>query len=109
MKTFIAVLVAGLFSLSAHADIPVKNAEYAAQAKVAAKEIYDLNWGPSNASQFEVIAEEYLEDDVSVEGTYKVRVFIEENGERSDSGIDLNVYIYGNAVLEVKVDCRSCG
>jgi len=109
MKTFL-FLVALLLPQVSLADIPVQNAEYAAQAKVAAKAIYELNWGVIATNQFEVIEEkDYSADDISVEGTYKIRVFIQENGEKTDGGIDLNVYIFNNAVLEVKVDCRSCG
>jgi hypothetical protein len=103
------MLAAMMWSQVSLADIPVKNPEYAAQAKVAARAIYESNWGVVPANEFEVIAEEYQSDDLGVEGTYRVRVFIQESGEKTDSGIDLNIYIYNKAVLEVKVDCRVCG
>jgi hypothetical protein len=102
MKIFV-MLAAMMWSQVSLADIPVKNPEYAAQAT------YELNWCVEPANEFEVIAEEYQSDDLGVEGTYRVRVFIQESGEKTDSGIDLNLYIYNNAVPAVKVDCWVCG
>ena len=97
MKTLITLL-ALTFTLTAHAEMPVKNAEYAATAKQAAKLIYDLNWGPSEPRQFEVIKEKLGQDDAHDWADYKVQVFSYYGEDKEDRGIDLKIQLWDATV-----------
>lgn len=111
------VLVAICFfvlSLSAFArsEENYQNKEYAAIAVNAAKAIHDFNWGSFGDEVYEVINERIRDrGEGGVAGTYKVRLFIKNpaTGEISDGGKDFVVYIYGNSVLKIQIDCRLCG
>lgn len=108
MKTLTALIVMSLLSLPSFADVPVKNQEFATLAKAAAKSIYTVNWGSAPEVQFEVVKEKYLQDDVHLSGSYKVRVFEFEGGRKRDGGVDFDISVVDSAVLSVKVDCRIC-
>lgn len=113
MRLFIVICFSVLSSsVFAASEGGIKNREYAAIAVNAAKTIHNFNWGGFGDEVFEVI-QESIQDrgEAGVSGTYKVRVYRTNpsNGELSDGGKDFIVYIYGNAVLKIEIDCRLCG
>ncbi len=109
MKTIIIATILSL-SLSSVAK-SLQNPEYGSQAILAAKAINSINWGKNKIDSLEVIKEKLTDDGENIIGTYKVRLFLKDSktNTKSDGGKDFDVYIYGGAVLNVKVDCRGCG
>lgn len=109
MKTMIIATILSL-SLSSFAKT-LQNPEYAKQAISAAKAINSINWGNNKMDNLEVIREKLTDDGENLIGNYKVRLFLKDpkTHQKSDGGKDFDVYIYGGAILNVKVDCRMCG
>lgn len=100
-----------VISVSAFAQVSSENLDYRKQAIAAAKVLNNFNWGSSGDETFEIIKEDYLDSEFNSSGTYTVRLFLlnKKTKEKTDGGKDFEVYVYGGAVLSVKVDCRLCG
>ena len=110
MKALLFLLAGIMISVGAFAQSS-ENAEYTESAIAAAKAINMLNWGSTPEEKFEVIQTDYTNQEFNSFGTYTVRLYLidKKTKEKIDGGKDFEVYIYGGAVLSVKVNCRLCG
>jgi hypothetical protein len=110
MKALIFVL-SMLISVGAFAQVSSENLDYRKQAIAAATVMNNFNWGSAGDETFEIIKEDYVDSELNSSGTYTVRLYLldKKTKEKSDGGKDFEVYIYGGAVLSVKINCRLCG